>query len=305
MALLSARRPLVLSWYGKTAMALFPTHAGTSLVLGASFGAAAHIGYGMPLSSCLLAGGLCTITGVLPDVDSDNAVIFRELLTFTAAVTPMLLLDHFRGMGWDQESIVVASGLLYVIIRFGIGEIIRRTTVHRGMWHSVPAAAIVSGIVFMLCACPELNIRLFKTAAAALGYLWHLTLDEIYAVETGMLKVRKKKSFGTAFKFIGKDAAGNLMVYVLLAAVAATIFIFPPSSRIAHGHDHSDPHTQLTPVPGTNGHTNPAYTQPQTTYPYSVAPHHTPAQPPTSPPTYYPPTAPAQTPTSQPWHWNR
>lgn len=293
-------------------MALFPTHAGTSLVLGASYGAAAHIGYGVPLSSCLLAGGLCTIAGVLPDVDSDNAVIFRELLTFTAAVTPMLLLDHFRGMGWDQESIVVASGLLYVIIRFGIGEIIRRTTVHRGMWHSVPAAAIVSGIVFMLCACPELEIRLFKTSAAALGYLWHLVLDEIYAVETGMLKVRTKKSFGTAFKFVGKDLVGNLMVYAGLITVAAMMLIFPPSSRLAHGHNHDagyDPHTQMTPVPGSVDPSNPYQHPPQQPYPQATYPSHTThpqQQQPATGPVYYPPQpAPAQNPASRPWHWNR
>lgn len=262
----------------------------------------------MPLSSSLLAGGLCTLGGVLPDVDSDNAVIFRELLTFTAAVTPMLLLDHFRSLGWDQESIVVGSGLLYVIIRFGVGEIIRRTTVHRGMWHSIPAAAIVSGIVFMLCACPDLNIRLFKTSAAALGYLWHLVLDEIYAVETGMLKVRTKKSFGTAFKFVGKDFVGNLMVYTGLIAVAATIMMFPPSSRLAHSHEgqthqshtqQPQPHTQLTPVPGSSPSDYPYPSQPSTTYPGQ------PSYPSANQPEYRPPATPVQNPTDGSWHWNR
>ncbi len=71
-------------------------------------------------------------------MDSDNAVVLREILAFVAAVVPMLLLDRFREMLWTQESIVVAAGLIVTIICFGFGEIIRRVTVHRGMWHSIP-----------------------------------------------------------------------------------------------------------------------------------------------------------------------
>lgn len=308
-----------LPFYLEIPMALFPTHAGTSLVLGGAYAAGAHIGYGVPLPSCLLAGGLCTIAGMLPDVDSDNAIIFREVLTFAAAVTPMLLLDHFRELGWDQESIVVASGLVYVVIRFGLGEVIRRTTVHRGMWHSIPAAAIASLVIFMLCACPELNLRLFKTSAVALGYLWHLVLDEMYAVETGMLTIRKKKSFGTAFKFFGKNAVGNFLVYGLLATIVGSIVMFPPSERIAHGHEHHghkpDPQTQLTPVPGSHvypGATQPAPgSQPAPTHRQPATP-----QPPFPnggnyawPPQPYtqPYTPPGQSPANNrgSWHWNR
>lgn len=297
-------------------MALFPTHAGTSLVLGGAFAAGAHLGYGVPLPSCLLAGGLCTIAGMLPDVDSDNAIIFREVLTFAAAVTPMLLLDHFRDLGWDQESIVVASGLVYVIIRFGLGEVIRRTTVHRGMWHSVPAAAVASLVIFMLCACPDLNIRLFKTSAVALGYLWHLILDEMYAVETGMLTMKRKKSFGTAFKFFGKNAVGNFMAYGLLATVIGAIVMNPPSERFAHGHEHDthgpDPQTQLTPVPGSyvypSAATAPAQSQPsssQPPFPNVAPPYAWPPQPPRPHTTPY--TPPGQNPsnTRGSWHWNR
>ena len=242
-------------------MANFPTHSSTSLVLGAAYGTAAHVGYGVPLPSCLLAGGLCAIAGLLPDVDSDNAIIFREVLTFAAVFTPMLLLDRFRSLGWDQESIVVAAGLLYVIIRFGLGEIIRRTTVHRGMWHSIPAAAVATLVIYFACACPDVKIRLFKASAVAVGFLWHLILDEIYAIERGAITVRRKKSFGTAFKFVGKDIAGNVMVYGLLAGITTAIFMIPPEARVIYGEYYANEptggqtypnaQTQLTPVPAS------------------------------------------------------
>jgi len=120
-------------------MANFPTHITTSAALGTAYGTAAHVVYGMPLPGCLLAGGLFTIAGVLPDVDSDNAVILREILAFVAAVIPMLLLDRFREMGWHQESIVVASGLTYVSSRyFSFTSRLKTTT----KWLNRPAPAM-------------------------------------------------------------------------------------------------------------------------------------------------------------------
>ena len=208
-------------------MANFPTHITTSAVLGATYGTVAHVGYGLPLPSCLLAGGLCTIAGLLPDVDSDNAVILREILAFVAAVIPMLLLDRFRALGWNQESIVVASGVLYVVIRFGVGELIRQMTVHRGMWHSLPAAGIASLVVYYLCDCPDVTMRLFKTGGVTLGFVWHLVLDEVYAVDSGSGRVRVKRSFGTAFKLYGKNPVANVLAYGLLAGTFGMFYMRP------------------------------------------------------------------------------
>ena len=255
-------------------MANFPTHISTSAVLGAAYGTTAHVVYGMPLPSCLLSAGLFTIGGVLPDVDSDNAVILRELIAFVSAVIPFLLLDHFRSLGWPQESIVVASGLLYIMIRFGVGEIIRRLTVHRGMWHSVPTALIVGSVIYLLCACPDWHIRMLKTASIVVGFLWHLILDEIYAVESGSRGVRIKRSFGTAFKFFGSNPMANVWAYTNLAGMIALLMWYQPAQNHSHDHpfgsgqyaeggQHPDPNygfpgytpqTQMTPVPsGSSG----------------------------------------------------
>ena len=220
-------------------MANFPTHITTAGLLGAAYATAGHTVYGMPLQSSILAGGLCAVAGVLPDVDSDNAVILRESLSIVSLLTPLLLLDRFQELGWGNETIVLAVSLGYLIIRFGVGEIIRRLTVHRGMWHSIPAALLAGGVIFYICECSGTSIRYFKSGAVLLGYLWHLLLDEFYSIERKRVGVRLKKSFGTALKLFSSRPSANLISYGLLFAMVAFIFAYPPQTGhapTAHQH---------------------------------------------------------------------
>ena len=233
-------------------MANFKTHIASSGLLGTAYGAAGFVGYDMPLATSILSGGLVTIAGVLPDVDSDNGIILRESLALVAAVAPMLMLHRFREWGWTNETIVVVAGLTYVMVRFGLGTLLRRYTVHRGMWHSIPAAAIAGLIVYLLCSCPDERLRLFKTGAIITGYLWHLILDEIYSVETtSMGRVRIKRSFGTAMKFYRSSAWANISTYAKLILLSVAIFVDEsPTLHDVHYTDapaHSEPAHQSTP----------------------------------------------------------
>src|SRR5262245_55329 len=106
-------------------MAGFKTHIATSTLLGIAYGAAANFRYGVPLDQCLLATGLCSVSGMLPDLDSDNSVPIKESLAFAAAVVPMLLVDRFRQMGMSTDSIVLTAGILYVLIRFAFGAFLK------------------------------------------------------------------------------------------------------------------------------------------------------------------------------------
>src|SRR5688500_14827490 len=119
-------------------MAGFKTHITTSTVLGVGYAAGGHVLYGMPLPACLLAGGLCSVSGMLPDIDSDSGVPLRESLAFAAAIVPMLMVERFRELGLAPESIALGGAILYLAIRFGLGGMLKRYTVHRGMFHSLP-----------------------------------------------------------------------------------------------------------------------------------------------------------------------
>ncbi|MEZ6102951.1 MAG: metal-dependent hydrolase [Pirellulaceae bacterium] len=218
-------------------MAGFKTHIGTSTLLGIGYGAAGYLVYEIPATTCMLAGGLCSVAGMLPDVDSDNGVPLRETTAFIAAVTPMLALEHLQHYGEQHgltnESLVLATALIYVIMRFGVGEIIRRVTVHRGMWHSIPAAVIASLSALFLCTCGSNIAAAFKAGGVFLGYMSHLVLDEIYSIQWKRGRFRLKNSFGTAIKMWGPGVGANLMTYAQLVGIVYVLFgaNIPPTFR--------------------------------------------------------------------------
>ena len=83
-----------------------------------------------------------------------------------------------------------------------------------------------------------------------IGYLTHLTLDEIYSVD--VLGAHIKKSFGTALKFV--DMRYKIATTAMLAAGAALLLIVPPMKTFVDGvssrpmwttlHDRLLPHHQ-------------------------------------------------------------
>jgi membrane-bound metal-dependent hydrolase YbcI (DUF457 family) len=158
---------------------------------------------------------------MLPDLDSDSGVPIRETMAFTAAVVPMLMLDRFQQLRMSDESIVLAGGLVYLTIRFGLGKVLKRFTVHRGMWHSLPAVAIAGLLAFLICACDDVQLRLFNTGAVMLGYTSHLVLDELYSISWHRGRLRFKKSFGSALKLWSKSPWANISTYAKLAMLAA------------------------------------------------------------------------------------
>lgn len=196
-------------------LANFPTHIAVSSALGAAYGSAAHVYFGVDTSTCALAGGLCALGGMLPDLDSDNSRPVREILSFSAAAIPMLLVDRFRALSLSAEEMVLAGAAIYALVRFGFGTIFKRFTVHRGMFHSIPAMGIAFLATFLLCQGDD-AVRVFKAAAVALGFLSHLILDEIWAVQWTWTGPRFKKSFGTAIKMFGDKLGPNAAAYGVL-----------------------------------------------------------------------------------------
>lgn len=200
-------------------MADFKSHITGSTLVGAAYGYWGVVSQSMSLESGLLAGGLCAVSGMLPDLDSDSGVPLRETSMFVAAIAPMLMIDRFRDLGLSHEAMALAAMLVYIGIRFVGVEFFKRFTVHRGMWHSLPAALIAGMLAYLVMPCPSESIRVYKTSAVVLGFMVHLTMDEIWAIDISR-GFRLKKSFGTALKFFGPSAMINLLVYAQLGALA-------------------------------------------------------------------------------------
>jgi hypothetical protein len=213
-------------------MAGFRMHVGTSAVLGCGYAGAAHLVYQVHLDTAIVAGAMCGFSGMLPDIDSDYGVPLRETMCFSAAIIPMLLVSHFETFGWSHDAMALAAISIYLFIRFAVANLIRKYTVHRGMFHSIPTGLIFAGLAFLLTSTSPFEIRCLKAGGVLAGFMSHLVLDEIYAIEWKGGRWRFKKSFGTAIKFWGDDGWSNLTTYAKLAIVG--MFIVGEPSVINH-----------------------------------------------------------------------
>ena len=223
-------------------MADFKTHISVSTFTGIAFGA---WGYhcGAPLETSLLAGGLCSVSGMLPDLDSDSGRPVQEMSAFAAAIIPMLMLERFEDFGWPRESMVLAGAAIYAAVRFGVAEVFKRFTVHRGMWHSIPACIVCGLLAFLIVAGHDLAIRAFKAGAVSLGFFSHLLLDELWSFKLRSGRLNIKRSFGTALKFFGNNPWANASVYAKLA-VLAVLAVGDPMLMNHFGYQvHIGPHT--------------------------------------------------------------
>jgi membrane-bound metal-dependent hydrolase YbcI (DUF457 family) len=204
-------------------MAGFRMHVTTSAVLGCGYAGVGHVVYGVPLDTAVVAGALCGFSGMLPDLDSDYGVPLRETMAFTAAVVPMLLVGRFETLALSHDAMVLVAVSMYLLVRFGITKMIRKYTVHRGMFHSIPAGLVFAGIAFLVCGSSPIEIRCYKAGGVLAGFMSHLLLDEVYAVQWKGGRWRFKKSFGTALKLWGDDSWANFSTYAKLAIVVMMI----------------------------------------------------------------------------------
>jgi hypothetical protein len=231
-------------------MAGFRTHVTTSSVLGVAYGAGAWHFYDVPAPTCVLAAGLCGVSGMLPDLDSGPGVPLRESVAFAAAVVPMLMVHRMHQMDLAAETMVLVGAGVYLGIRFGVSRLLKWYTVHRGMFHSIPGALIAAELGFLLSFNPDVTLRLYKAGAILVGFMSHLVLDEIYSVEFKYGFPRFKSSFGTAVKLWGKNTWANFSCYGKLAILTWLVFHDPSYLRDAAKQAYRG---QPIPRPGQQG----------------------------------------------------
>ena len=205
-------------------MAGFRTHVAVSSLLGAGY-AAALIKAGTEWTHAGLAAGLCAVSGMLPDLDSASGRPAHELFGLVAAVVPLLLMHRLRKAELTAEGIILVLGGLYLLIRFGASWLFRHLTVHRGMFHSLPAALIAAEIVFLAHDGEQQYGQFILAGGVLIGFLSHLVLDELYSVDAQGLRIRLNKSAGSAFKLFSGNIPATVMTWLLLAGLSYMVGI--------------------------------------------------------------------------------
>lgn len=217
-------------------MAGFQTHISVSTAVGVGYGCWVHYQFGLPWTTASVAGGLCSIAGMLPDLDSDSGVPAREMISFTAAIVPMLLINRLQQSGLTLEQMILAGAPAYLLIRFGFGTLLKHVTVHRGMFHSIPAMVLAGLVTFLISDAGNPTARTLKAIAVSLGFLSHLVLDEIWSVQVSVTGSKLKSSSGTALKFFGPKMGANVVCWGLTLLAGFTVLQEERWEGMSPGH---------------------------------------------------------------------
>jgi hypothetical protein len=149
----------------------------------------------------------------------------------------MFLVHHvlrFFKLPYEAETILLTLMVLYIIIRFGVSELVNRLSIHRGMFHSIPAMFIAADIAYLGYPGPNIKSKILMATGVAIGFLSHLILDEIYSVELNGVAVRLKKSAGSALKIAGPSFVPNVFTFALFCtanfAVLSQMGVLDPPS---------------------------------------------------------------------------
>ena len=201
-------------------MAGYRGHLATSTALGLAYGGAAVWYFQMDWLPAALGAGLTAISGLMPDLDSDSGVPVRVLFGLASVLMPLLMLPRLLAQSQSLEMVIVFLLLTHLLIRYGLAAIFKRLTVHRGMFHSIPAMLIAGLIVFLLYHHPAPIVRIYMAVGTMIGFLSHLVLDEICAVDFSGLKPRLNQFAGSALKFISPSFTATLTTYAVLLCLA-------------------------------------------------------------------------------------
>jgi membrane-bound metal-dependent hydrolase YbcI (DUF457 family) len=202
-------------------MAGFRVHLACAGALGVAWGGAAAWYLGLDWGPVLLGAGLTTLGGLLPDLDSDSGVPVRELFSLAAVATPLLLFHRVQDLHFTPEQTMVILVGLYLLVRYGVSTVFCQLTVHRGMFHSIPAMLIAGLAVYLLDHNPDPRIRFYLAGGVMIGFLSHLLLDEWYSVDFHGAKIRLNKYAGSAVKFASRSWTATAATYVVLLLLAA------------------------------------------------------------------------------------
>ena len=206
-------------------MAAFREHVTVSSVVGIGYaGTMGYFGF-TDWTHSALAGVLCSVAGMLPDLDSDSGKPVREIFAFIAAVIPMMIARRLHHHGFEPAQIVLAMLALYALIRFGASWLLKQFTVHRGMFHSLPAAVIAAEIAFLAHHCPDVIGGIVIAGGVLTGFVSHLILDEVYSVDLRGLSIRLNKSAGSAFKLASSSAGATIVTWLMLGSLTYLVGI--------------------------------------------------------------------------------
>ncbi len=210
-------------------MANFPTHIAVGTIVSGTL-ATLTLAVDAVSPENLVGVTLAGVLGsVLPDIDLKESRPARAMFAGLAVFFAFAVLFSTAGRFSVVEMLILYIGTL-AFVRYVGKWIFFKISYHRGIWHSILAAVFVSlftaVIFYQVLGRPD-AVAWLAAGFMFLGYMTHLTLDEIYSVD--VMDTRIKASFGTAIKLVDRKHWGHTAA---MAAAAALAFLATPSSKL-------------------------------------------------------------------------
>jgi hypothetical protein len=220
------------------AMANFTTHIAAGTVVAGAL-ATLTLAADVIAPDNLIAVTMAGVLGsVLPDIDLKDSRPSRAMFAGLAIFFSFAVLFSAAGRFSIAELWILWLGTL-LLIRYGLHAVFHNLAVHRGIWHSIIAAlfsAAATAVVFGNVLDRHAGVAWLAAGFMLIGYLVHLTLDEIYSVD--VMDTRVKSSFGTALKLV--DHRHPYATAGMAGALALAIWLAPSPSAFLTGFSSRD-----------------------------------------------------------------
>ncbi len=181
----------------------------------------------------VVAFGIGTLGGLLPDVDSSHSTSIKVGFNVLSLLMTIMLI-FVKSSTYSLIEMAIVSTLLFVGIRYAFLEFFRKISKHRGMFHSIPVG-IIWGIVVSILSQWFFDLNSLVSWVYGFmitwGYFVHLILDETYSVDLG--NRRMKKSAGTAFKLgMFKKRSQKIQTFFVYASIPLLLLLAPETDLV-------------------------------------------------------------------------
>ena len=210
---------------GKAFMPSFNTHISVGSVLGGAALIFIVSNKLLPQPEAFLITAAIAIGSILPDLDSDTSVPFHIASSLLSFAIGALTYGYFNALLSDNSEIIFRVIIAMLAVKFVVSPIIKKLTKHRGIWHSIPAAVILTLGSFLALQTITLamRMRLYVAVAAGAGYLAHLVLDEGSSLFHFRFLIfwSPKQSLGSALKLVAESKMITVTAYLIIAMLLA------------------------------------------------------------------------------------
>lgn len=195
-------------------------HISLSVVLSLTYAAIGILVLDFPPEHIVLASVIIIVAGMLPNVDQGSGNAAREFGTVLAAVSPLVLLQMIPSLGQGGVArVALLVTVCYVFTRLIIVKALQKYAVHRGMFHSIPAAIITFELTYLLFWDVPIRNRLYISTAAFIGFLSHLLLDASGNIDLVGRATGKAQPKTPVLKLLGATWKSTLTVYSCVAVL--------------------------------------------------------------------------------------